>query len=116
MKNRITLIGRVGQTPLLKTFDSGKKKCSFTVATNERFKNAEGEYQEETQWHSIILWGQLSTFAEAYVHQGDLCSLEGKLIYRSYTDSQGQVLTKTEIIGNDLQLLSPKSGASKPKD
>lgn len=109
MKNRITLIGRVGQSPESKSFDSGKQRCQFSLATNEKIKTSQGDVKEDTQWHSIVLWGSLAEIAEKYVRKGDLCALEGKLVYRSYEDANGQTVYRTEIIGNDLQLLSPKS-------
>ena len=115
MKNRITLIGRVGQAPESKTFDSGKMRCQFSLATHEKIKSTEGAPREDTQWHSIVLWGPMAQIAESYLRKGDLCALEGKLVYRSYEDAQGQTVYRTEILGNDLQLLSPKS-SEMPKE
>ncbi len=112
MKNRVTLIGRVGQQPEVKIFESGKQRCQFSLATHEKLKNAQGEVTEDTQWHAIVLWGPLAAIADKYVKKGDLCALEGKLVYRSYEDSPGHTTYRSEILGKDLQILSPKSGES----
>jgi single-strand DNA-binding protein len=112
MKNRVTLIGRVGQQPEIKTFESGKHRCQFSLATNEKRKNAQGEVTEDTQWHAIILWGALAEIADKYVQKGDLCALEGKLVYRTYEDSNGHIVNRSEIHGKDLQILSPKPGTN----
>jgi len=116
MKNRITLIGRLGQNPELKTFDSGSQKCTFSLATHESIKNAQGEKREETRWHQVVVWGMLSELALKYLKKGDLCALEGKVQYRSYQDAQGVTQYRTEIVGKDLQFLSPVSGAEIPNE
>lgn len=116
MKNRITLIGRLGQNPEVKTFDSGSQKCTFSLATHERIKSSQGEKREETQWHQVVLWGTLSDLAVKYLKKGDLCALEGKVQYRSYQDAQGATQYRTEIIGKDLQFLSPMSGMEMPSE
>ena len=112
MKNRVTLIGRVGQQPEIKTFESGRQRCQFSLATHEKVKTSQGEVTEDTQWHSIVLWGPLAKIADKYVRKGDLCAIEGKLVYRTYEDSKGQTVNRSEILGKDLQILSPKSGTS----
>lgn len=116
MKNRILLIGRLGSDPERKAFESGKQKCTFTLATNEKITNLQGERQEETQWHKIAFWGKRSELAYQYLKKGDLCAIEGKIQYRTYQDSQGLNQFRAEIVGQDLQFLSPNSGQVRPID
>ncbi len=116
MKNRITLIGRVGQAPEVKSFDSGSQKCTFSLATHERIKTSHGERREETQWHQVVAWGVLSELASKYLKKGDLCALEGKVQYRTYQDAQGSTQYRTEIVAKDLQFLSPMVGTEMPND
>jgi len=116
MKNRILLIGRLGSDPEKKVFESGKQKCSFSLATNEKIKHHHGEWYEETQWHKIAFWGKRSDLAYQYLKKGDLCALEGKIQYRNYQDAQGVTQYRTEIIGKDLQFLSPVSGTDIPSE
>jgi len=116
MKNKILLIGRLGSDPEKKVFESGKQKCSFSLATNEKKKNLQGEWHEETQWHKIAFWGKRSDLVYQYLKKGDLCALEGKVQYRNYQDATGVKQHITEIIGTDIQFLSPVSGEEIPNE
>ncbi len=105
MKNKVQLIGYVGQDPEIKNFEGGKKLANFTLATNESYKNEKGEKIDQTEWHKIIAWGNLATIIEKYVLKGKEVLIEGKLTYRSFETKNGEKRYLTEIVVNDLLLL-----------
>lgn len=105
LKNKVQLIGNLGNTPEVKTFDSGKKKASFRMATTEVYRNAKGEKVKETTWHNLIVWGKLADIAEKHLTVGKEVAIEGKLINRSYDDKDGNKKYITEIQVNELLML-----------
>lgn len=105
MKNRVQLIGRVGQDPEVKSLEGGKKLAKFTIATNESYKNDKGEKVEETQWHNVIAWGKTAEIIEKYVTKGKEVGLEGKLTHHSYEDKNGEKRYVTEVVANEILLL-----------
>jgi len=109
LKNKVQLIGRLGKTPEVKTFESGKKKANFTIATNESYRNARGEKITETQWHNIIAWGKTAEIAEKYLTKGKEVAVEGKLVSRSYSDKDGIKKYITEVQVSELLMLGHKS-------
>ena len=86
--------------------------CTFTLATNEVYKNKEGEKVTHTDWHNIVLWTPLAEIAEKYLTKGKQVYIEGKLTNRSYTDKEGQTKYITEVVGQNLVLLGSKDNAS----
>lgn len=114
MRNRVQLIGNLGQDPEIKTLESGKKVVRFTLATNESFKNSEGQKVEETTWHNVVAWNGLAETASRFLKKGREVAVEGKLVYRSYEDKKGVTKNVTEIVLNDLLLL--RSGKGNAKD
>ena len=106
MKNKVQLIGNVGQDPEVKTFEGGKKVASLTIATNEYYKNEKGEKIEDTQWHRVTAWGKLADLIEKYVTKGKEIGVEGKLVHRSYDDKDVIKRYITEVVINDILLLS----------
>lgn len=108
LKNSVQLIGRLGNEPQVKTFDSGKKMASFSLATNEVYYNNKGEKVEDTQWHNIVVWGKKVDVVENYLKKGSEIALEGKLINRSY-EKDGEKKYFTEISVNELLMLDKKS-------
>jgi single-strand DNA-binding protein len=108
LRNSVQLIGRLGKDPEIRTFDSGKKQASFTIATSDTYKNLKGEKVEDTQWHNIVVWGRLADIVENYLTKGKEVALEGKLIHRSYETAGGEKRYITEINVNDLVMLSSK--------
>lgn len=108
-KNKVQLVGHVGQTPEIALLDGDKKVARFSLATTETYRNPKGEKVSETQWHSIVLWGKLADITEKYVEKGTEIALEGKLINRSYTNKKGIVHNVSEIQARELLLLSTKS-------
>jgi len=108
MKNKVQLIGHLGQLPEIKTIADGKKVAHLCVATNETYKNVKGEKVNETQWHNVVAWGKLAEIAEKYLVKGIEVAIEGKLINRSYTDKKGIKRNVTEIMANELLILTKK--------
>ena len=111
LKNKVQLIGNLGNNPEVKTLDGGKKMARFSVATNETYKNAKGEKVVETQWHNLIAWGKVAEIAEKFLHKGSEVALEGKLINRSYNDKDGNKKYVTEVQVNELLLLGKEAKA-----
>ncbi|WP_424493001.1 single-stranded DNA-binding protein [Salinimicrobium sp. GXAS 041] len=105
LRNKVQLIGHVGNAPEIVTLESGKKLAKFSIATNESYKNAKGEKITDTQWHNIVAWGKTADLVENYVPKGKEIGIEGKLTSRSYEDKAGQKRYITEIVCNDLLLL-----------
>lgn len=109
LKNKVQLIGNLGNAPEVKTMESGKKLVTFNVATNESYRNAKGEKVTETQWHRVVAWGKVAEIAEKYLDKGKEVALEGKLVNRSYNDKDGNKKYITEIQVNELLLLGAKT-------
>lgn len=105
MKNRVQLIGHVGQEPEIKNLEGGKKVATITLATNEHYTNQKGEKVEQTEWHRLTAWGKTAEIIEKYVAKGKEIAVEGKLTYRNYDDKNGDKKYVTEIIVNELVLL-----------
>jgi single-strand DNA-binding protein len=105
LKNKVQLIGHVGQDPEIKTFDGGKKLAKLSIATNESYKNDKGEKVEETQWHSLIAWGKTAEIIEKYVVKGKEIAIEGKLTHKSYDDKNGEKRYVTEVVIDELLML-----------
>ena len=108
LRNKVQLIGHVGNDPEIKTFDGGKKLAKLNVATNESYKNEKGEKVEETQWHSLIAWGKTADIIEKYVVKGKEIAIEGKLTHRSYEDKTGEKRYVTEVVIDEIMLLGSK--------
>ena len=102
--NKVLLIGNVGAEPQIKTFASGNKVASITLATTERYKDRNGEQKEETEWHSVQAFGKLADVVERFVHKGSLLYLDGKIRTRSY-EADGRTMYRTEILADHIQML-----------
>ena len=109
LRNSVQLIGRLGKDPEVRTFDSGKTKATFSIATTDSYKNQKGEKVEDTQWHNIVIWGKLADVAGKYLKKGNEVAVEGKLIHRMYETSSGEKKYITEISVNDMVMLGGKS-------
>ena len=108
LRNKVQLIGNLGNAPEIINLESGKKLAKFSLATNENYKNAQGEKQTETQWHNIVAWNKTAELIEKYVEKGREIAIEGKLTSRSYDDKDGNKRYVTEIIVSELLLLGSK--------
>jgi len=111
--NKVMLIGRLGKDPDMVYFEgSDTVKASFTLATNEVYKDRDGNKIEKTDWHNVVMWRGLARVAEKYLHKGSLVYVEGKLKTRSWEDSNNQKRYITEIEVSELQMLDrrPQDG------
>jgi len=108
LKNKVQLIGNLGNAPEIKTTETGKKLARFSIATNETYHNVKGEKVTETTWHNLIAWGKLAETAEKYLHKGTEIVIEGKLINKSYNDKDGNKKYISEVQVNELLLLGGK--------
>ena len=113
--NRVTLIGNLGSDPEYKTLQDGTPVASFKIATTETYRLKTGEIESHTDWHTIIAWRALATFAHQYVHKGSLLYVEGKLRQRQYEDKDGQKKYVTEVIAEQIVLLDKKTKATPPE-
>jgi single-strand DNA-binding protein len=111
LKNKVQLIGNLGNAPEVRNTESGKKLVRFSVATNEQYKNAKGERVTETQWHNLIAWGKLADIAEKFLVKGTEVAIEGKLVNRNYTDKEGNKKYITEVQVNELLMLGKATGS-----
>jgi single-strand DNA-binding protein len=105
IRNKVQLIGNVGNAPEVRNLDSDKKGASFSIATNEFFKNSKGEKVQNTQWHNIVAWGKTAEIVEKYVGKGKEIAIEGKLTSRSYETNEGEKRYVTEVVANEILLL-----------
>lgn len=104
MRNRVQLIGRVGQAPEIKVFQD-RKRASFSIAVNEMYYNKSGEKVENTYWHTITVWEAQADFVEKFVEKGREIGIDGKLVTRNYDDKDGVKKYVTEIIVSEFLLI-----------
>ncbi|MCB0456925.1 MAG: single-stranded DNA-binding protein [Flavobacteriaceae bacterium] len=105
LRNKVQLIGNLGNDPEIITLESGKKLAKFSIATNESYKNNKGERVTDTQWHNVVAWGKTAEIIEGFVTKGKEIAIEGKLTARSWEDKDGQKRYTTEVVCNELLLL-----------
>lgn len=108
--NKVILIGNLGKDPEIRTFDNGDKVAQFSLATSESYKDKNGERQDKTEWHNVVLWRGLAGLAEQYLKKGSKIYVEGKLTHRSYDDKDGNKRYVTEVVGRDMTFLDSKPG------
>ena len=108
LRNKLQLIGNLGNDPEIINLDSGKKIAKFSIATNETYKNKEGERVTDTQWHNVVCFGKTAEIIETYVTKGKEVAIEGKLSHRSYDDKEGNKRYTTEVVCNELLMLGSK--------
>jgi single-strand DNA-binding protein len=111
IKNKVTLIGNLGNNPEIKTFDDNKKLARLSLAINETYKNKSGEKITETSWHNVIAWGRLAEVSEKYLKKGSEICVEGKLINKSFTDKDGNIRYSTEIQVSDIIVMGNRNAA-----
>lgn len=109
LKNKVQLIGNLGNTPEVINLESGKKLAKISLATNETYKNNKGESIKDTQWHNCVAWGKTADIIEKYLQKGNEVAIEGKLTNRSYDDKNGEKRYITEIVINELLMLGGKN-------
>lgn len=112
--NKVFLIGNVGQAPELKKVNE-VPYCIISVATNESYKDKDGNWQNKAEWHNVLLWKGQAEFAVKHIKKGSKVGVEGKLRTRSWQDKEtGKTMYTTEIIANDLELLDKKEKNETP--
>lgn len=113
--NKVIIVGTVGKDPEMRYSQSGSALCSLSIATNEKWKDKNGEMQERTEWHRVKAFGKLAEIIGEYVKKGGQLYVEGKLRTEKYTDKQGVEKYSTDIIADEIMLLGGKSeGGDKP--
>ena len=103
--NKVILIGNLGKDPEVKYTPQGTPVAKLTIATNERFKDKAGDWQDRTEWHNVVLWQRLAEIAGEYLKKGGKVFIEGRLQTRSWEDQQGQKRYTTEIVASTVQFL-----------
>ena len=111
MINRATLIGNLGKAPEVRRLENGAMVAKFSVATTESYKDDKGKWQNQTEWHDIVVWKGGAEYAEKYLKKGSMVYIEGKITHRKYTDKDGIERYPTEIIANTCRLLEKKESS-----
>ncbi len=103
--NKVILVGNLGKDPELRYTPSGTAVCTFSLATTDRFKNKQGEQQDRTEWHNIVVWSGLAEVCGKYLVKGKQIYIEGRIQNRSYDDRDGNKRYITEIVASEMQML-----------
>lgn len=110
MINKVTLIGNLGKDPEIRHLEGGVSVARFSLATNENYRDKNGEWQTQTEWHDIVAWRQLAEKAARDLHKGSLVYIEGKITHRKWQDKEGQDRYSTEIVANTIRSLERREG------
>ena len=105
LKNKVNLMGRLGANPETQMFDSGSCLTKFSLATNESYKDKNGEWKEITQWHTINAWGKIAEVISKKLSKGQKISLEGRIVYKTYETENGEKRQTTVIDLKEFLLL-----------
>ncbi len=114
--NKVMLIGNLGQPPELRYTQSSQAVLNFSLATNEGFKNRDGEWQSRTEWHKVTVWGKRAEGLNKILQKGTQLFVEGRLQTRAWEDKQGQKRYTTEVVAQDVKLLGSRSGNGERRD
>jgi single-strand DNA-binding protein len=109
LKNKVNLIGRLGAEPEIVSMESGRKLARFTLATNENYKNKNGDWQSISQWHTINAWGKLAELVQKILTKGHEIVLEGRLVNQSYDGKNGEKRFTTVVEASEFLVLTPKA-------
>ena len=109
LRNKVQLIGNLGQNPEVRTFENGKSVARFSLATTDSYRDASGKKITETQWHNLIAWGSLAKTIEKFLVKGSEVAVEGKLTHRTFDDKDGKKCYYTEVVLNDMVMLRNKN-------
>ncbi|MBK8502302.1 MAG: single-stranded DNA-binding protein [Saprospiraceae bacterium] len=112
MVNKVTLIGNLGRDPKIRHLENGSMVGKFPVATNESYRDKNGEWQTLTEWHDVVVWRSLAERAEKALKKGSLVYVEGKLTHRKYQDKDGNERYITEVVANTIKPLERREGGS----
>jgi len=105
LRNKVQLIGNLGNNPEIITLENEKKVAKFSIATNESYKNSQGEKVTDTQWHNIVAWNKTAEIIEKFLTKGSEVAVEGKLTTRSWEGKDGMKRFVTEVVVNELLML-----------
>jgi len=108
MVNKVILLGRLGKDPQVKFMSNGNAKCSFSVATDEKWTDKDGNKQEKCEWHNVVVWGKQAESCGQYLSKGRQVYIEGKVTTRSYDDKEGNKRYVTEIVARDVKFVGSK--------
>src|ERR1700730_13542663 len=103
--NKVILVGRLGKDPETRYTGGGQAVCNFSLATDESFKDRNGERQKRTEWHKIVVWAKQAEIAQQYLRKGSLVYVEGRIQTRQWDDKEGQKRTTTEIVATNFRML-----------
>ena len=109
MINKVTLVGRLGAEPEVRTLENGAMVAKFGLATSENYRDKAGEWQEQTEWHDVVVWRALAERAQEYLKKGSLIYLEGKLTHRKWQDKDGNNRKTTEVVGSYYRIMPTAS-------
>ncbi len=112
MINKVTLIGNLGGDPEIRHLEGGNSVGRFSLATNENYKDKEGNWQTRTEWHNVVVWREDADRAEKNLKKGMMVFVEGKISYRKYTDKEGVERNTTDIVANTFRLLEKREGGA----
>jgi single-strand DNA-binding protein len=107
--NKVILVGRLGRDPETRFTGGGQAVANFSVATDETYKDRNGERQKRTEWHKIVVWGKQAEIAQQYLKKGSLIFIEGRIQAREWQDKEGQKRTSFEIVANNFRMLGGRS-------
>ncbi len=114
--NKVILVGRLGNDPEVHYTNSGKAVAKLSIATSENWADKEGQRQERTEWHRIVVWGKLGELCGEYLKKGRQVFIEGRLQTRSWEDKEGQKKYTTEIVAQNIQFLGGRSESGHMND
>jgi single-strand DNA-binding protein len=114
--NKVILIGNLGQNPEVKHSASGQAICNLSIATNESWTDKNGQKQEKTEWHRVVVFGKLAEICGQYLQKGRQAYIEGKLQTRSWQDKENQTRYTTEIVAQSVQFLGGNAGAGRSQE
>jgi len=107
--NRVILVGRLGRDPETRYTGGGQAVANFSLATDESYKDRNGERQKRTEWHKIVVWGKQAEIAQQYLKKGSLIFVEGRIQSREWQDKEGQKRTSFEIVANNFRMLGGRA-------
>jgi single-strand DNA-binding protein len=110
--NKVILVGRLGRDPETRYTGGGQAVANFSVATDETYKDRNGERQKRTEWHKIVVWGKQAEIAQQYLKKGSLIFIEGRIQSREWQDKEGQKRTSFEIVANNFRMLGGRGDAA----
>jgi len=107
--NKVILVGRLGRDPETRYTGGGQAVANFSIATDETYKDKNGERQKRTEWHKIVVWGKQAEIAQQYLKKGSLIFIEGRIQSREWQDKEGQKRTSFEIVATNFRMLGGRA-------